>query len=180
MGQKWCGYTDNHETCLQTCCMCKKAFRALGMVERAMPNSTPCCSHSQLATVKLVATSIPVLSSFIYELKWKQYGTSPSIFPQLSVKVHPRTDHESPEGQEKYSSALSLTLVLDGGVGGQGHTPTTLPRGKRPGIHCKEGCVSARAGLDRCWKTRPIGIRSLDHPARSGSLYLLLGVNYFI
>jgi hypothetical protein len=60
-GTKWCGYTDNHETCLQTCCMRKKAFRALGMVQRAMPNSTPCCSHSQLATVKLVATLVLVL-----------------------------------------------------------------------------------------------------------------------
>jgi hypothetical protein len=29
-------------------------------------------------------------------------------------KVHPRTRHERPEGDETYSSTLSLTLVLDG------------------------------------------------------------------
>jgi len=147
--------------------MCKKAFGALGMVQRAMPNSTPCCSHSQLATVKLVTTSIPVLSSFIYKLKWKQYDTS-SIFPQLRVKVHPRTGHESPEGEEKYSAALSLTLVLDGGgVGGQDHTPATLPLGEETWYPLYR---KLRKRLDRCRKTRPIGIWSLDRPACSRSL----------
>ena len=29
--------------------------------------------------------------------------------------VHPRTGHEGPEGEERYSSTLSLTLALDGG-----------------------------------------------------------------
>ena len=29
-------------------------------------------------------------------------------------KVHPRTDHEGPEGEERYSSTLSLTSALDG------------------------------------------------------------------
>ena len=30
-------------------------------------------------------------------------------------KVRPRTGHEGPEGEYRYSSTLSLTLVLDGG-----------------------------------------------------------------
>jgi hypothetical protein len=30
-------------------------------------------------------------------------------------KVHPRTGHEGPEGEYRYTSTLSLTLVLDGG-----------------------------------------------------------------
>jgi hypothetical protein len=30
-------------------------------------------------------------------------------------EVHPRTGHEGPEGEERYSSTLSLTLALDGG-----------------------------------------------------------------
>jgi hypothetical protein len=30
-------------------------------------------------------------------------------------KVHPTTDHKSPEGKERYRSTLSLTLVLDWG-----------------------------------------------------------------
>jgi len=29
-------------------------------------------------------------------------------------KVHPRTDHESPEGEEMFSSILPLTSPLDG------------------------------------------------------------------
>jgi len=29
-------------------------------------------------------------------------------------KFHPRTGHEGPEGRKRYSSALSLTLALDG------------------------------------------------------------------
>ena len=32
------------------------------------------------------------------------------------VKVHPRTGHEDPEGEKRYSSTLSLTSALD--VGG--------------------------------------------------------------
>ena len=28
-------------------------------------------------------------------------------------KVHPRTGHKGPEGEERYSSTLSLTLALD-------------------------------------------------------------------
>ena len=43
-------------------------------------------------------------------------------------KVHPRTGHESPEG-EKCSSTLSLTFALDR-VGGQRHASAALPPGK--------------------------------------------------
>jgi len=30
-------------------------------------------------------------------------------------KLHPRTGHEGPEGEQMYSSTLSLTLALNGG-----------------------------------------------------------------
>ena len=41
------------------------------------------------------------------------------------------------------------------GVRGQRHTPAAFyPRG-RPGTHYTGGWVSPRAGLDRCWKSRP-------------------------
>ena len=30
-------------------------------------------------------------------------------------KVHPRTGHKGPEGQQRYSSTVSLTLAQDGG-----------------------------------------------------------------
>jgi len=39
--------------------------------------------------------------------------------------------------------------------------------------HCTGGCVGLGAGLDRCGKPRPTGIRSPDRPARSQSLYRL-------
>jgi len=50
-------------------------------------------------------------------------------------KGHPTTDHEGPEGEQKYSSTLSLTSAIDG-VGGQRHAPIALPTGKRPFTHC--------------------------------------------
>ena len=44
-------------------------------------------------------------------------------------KIHPRTGYEGPEGEYRYSSALSLASALDG-VGGQRHAPAALPEGK--------------------------------------------------
>jgi hypothetical protein len=44
-------------------------------------------------------------------------------------KVRPRTDHEGPEGKQKYSYTLSLTSALDR-VGDQGLAPSTLHPGK--------------------------------------------------
>jgi len=44
-------------------------------------------------------------------------------------KVYPRTGHEGPEGEKRYSIILSLTSALDGGVvgGGQGYGQAALP-----------------------------------------------------
>jgi hypothetical protein len=44
---------------------------------------------------------------------------------------------------------------------------------ERPGTHCTEGWMGPGAGLDRCGKSRPTGIRSPDLPARSELLYRL-------
>ena len=41
-------------------------------------------------------------------------------------KIHPRTGHEGPEVEKRYSSTLSLTSAL-GGTGGQRHVPAGLP-----------------------------------------------------
>jgi len=43
--------------------------------------------------------------------------------------VHPRSGHEGPEGEKRYSSTLSLTSALVG-VGGQRHASADLPPGK--------------------------------------------------
>jgi hypothetical protein len=54
------------------------------------------------------------------------------------------------------------------GVGGQRYASAALP-----GTYCIGGLVGPRAGLDRCGKYRPTGIRSPDRPAHSDSLYRL-------
>ena len=69
-------------------------------------------------------------------------------------KVHTRIGHEGPEGEQRYSCTLSLTLALDG-VRGQRHAPAALPPGKRPGSHCVGRWVGPRAGLDECGISRP-------------------------
>jgi hypothetical protein len=65
---------------------------------------------------------------------------------------HPRTGHEGPEGEQRYSSTLSLTSAIDV-VGGQRHAPAALAR-VRPGTHCMGGWVVPSAGLDGCGKSR--------------------------
>ena len=47
----------------------------------------------------------------------------------------PTAGHEGPEVEWRYSSTLSLTLVIDG-VGGQRKAPAVLPPGNRLGNHC--------------------------------------------
>jgi hypothetical protein len=69
-------------------------------------------------------------------------------------KGHTITDHKGPEGEERYSSTLSLTSALDGMVG-QRHALAALLPGKRPGTYFIGGWVDARAGLDSCGKSRP-------------------------
>jgi len=44
-------------------------------------------------------------------------------------KFHPRTCHEGPDGELRYSCTISLISVLDG-VGGQHHALAVLPLGK--------------------------------------------------
>jgi hypothetical protein len=58
-------------------------------------------------------------------------------------------------------------------VRGQRHTPAVFYPRERRGTHCTGGWVCPRAGLDRCGKYRPSGIRSPDLSARSQSLYRL-------
>jgi hypothetical protein len=68
--------------------------------------------------------------------------------------MHSLSVHEVPEGGYRYNSTLSLTYALDV-VGGQRHSPTALPLGKRPGTHFIGGWVGPTAGLDGCGKYRP-------------------------
>jgi hypothetical protein len=75
-------------------------------------------------------------------------------------KVHPITGHESPEGEQVYSSTFSLTSTLDG-VGGQRHAPTALAPGKtRYPLHRRLGGPHSRSGRVR--KISPLP--GFDHP----------------
>jgi hypothetical protein len=85
-------------------------------------------------------------------------------------KVRPRTDHEVPEMGKRFISTLSLTSALDR-VGGQYHAPAALFPGKRHGSHWTGGFVGPKVGLEGAEYLAPTGIRSLDRPARSESLY---------
>ena len=80
-------------------------------------------------------------------------------------KGHPRTGHEGPEWEEMYSSVLSSTSALDGGVGGQRHVPAALPPGKRPGTHCIGGWVGHRGRSGRVRKISPPHRDSIPGPS---------------
>ena len=69
-------------------------------------------------------------------------------------KAHPKTGHEGPEGEWRYSCTFSLTSALYG-VGGQPHASAALPLGERPDTHCIGGWMVPRAGLDECGDFRP-------------------------
>ena len=86
---------------------------------------------------------------------------------QVKSKFRPRTGHEGPEGEYRYSSTLSLTSALDG-VGGQRHAPAALPPGKRPRyrLYRRLGGPQGRCGRVRIISPPP-GIRSPDRPTRT-------------
>ena len=88
-------------------------------------------------------------------------------------KFHHTTGHEDPEGECRYSSTLSFSSALCGGGLVVKTTPRPLYPQERPGTHCIGGWVGPRAGLEGCEKSRLIGIRSQDRPARIESLYRL-------
>jgi hypothetical protein len=85
-------------------------------------------------------------------------------------KGHPRTGHEGPKGEQMYSCTVSLTSAIDD-VGVQSHGPANLPLGKYPVLIAQEvewGPVSVWTGEENF---PPTGLRSLDRPGRSESLY---------
>ena len=75
-------------------------------------------------------------------------------------QVHPRTGHEGPKREYKYSSTLSLTSALDG-VGGQRHALATLPPGKtRYPLYRRLGGPQGRSGRVRKIQMRQTGWNS--------------------
>jgi hypothetical protein len=66
-----------------------------------------------------------------------------------------------------------LTSALEVGVWSASHPDSPHPRERR-GTHCTGGWVGPGAGLDRCGKSRPTGIRSPDLPASRYTDYAIL------
>jgi hypothetical protein len=90
----------------------------------------------------------------------------------LPVKVHPEIGHGGREGEQRYSSILSLASALNG-VGGQLHAPADLPPGKTWCLlYRRLGGPQGWSGQKR--KIMPLTkIRSTDRPASNKSLYRL-------
>jgi len=78
-------------------------------------------------------------------------------------KSHPTTGHVGLDGEQRYSSILSLTSALDG-VGGQSHAPAALPPGKTRYPLCRRlGGPQGRSG--QVGKiSPPTGFRSRSGP----------------
>jgi hypothetical protein len=71
-------------------------------------------------------------SSFIQSVSLRRFVSSFSLSmtgTSAHLNFHPRTDHEGPAVEQRYSTTLSLTSALDG-VGVQRHAPAALPSGK--------------------------------------------------
>ena len=65
----------------------------------------------------------------------------------IFLKGLPITGHEGPEGEKRYSSTLSWTRHLGGGLGGQHHAPAALPPGKtRYPLYRRLGGPQGRSG----------------------------------
>ena len=81
------------------------------------------------------------------------YGIKEEVKGKGKSKLHPKTDHEGPEEEYRYSSTLSLTSALDG-VGGECHASATLSPGKtRYPLHRRRDGTQGRSGRMR--KTSP-------------------------
>ena len=86
--------------------------------------------------------------------------------------VHPRTDHEDPEGKQRCSSTLSLTSSLDG-IGLSTPRPGRLTPGKEPLPIIQDAGWAPGLVWTGAENLALTGVRSPDRPARSESLYRL-------
>jgi hypothetical protein len=73
-----------------------------------------------------------------------------NVVVKVKGKVHPRTGHEGPEGEWRYSSTLSLTLTLDEG-GWSSSRPGRFTPGKetRYPLYRRLGGLQDRSGQVR-------------------------------
>ena len=85
-------------------------------------------------------------------------------------KVHPRTGHEGPQGEQRYSSTLSLTSALDG-VGANATPRPLYPRERDPLPILQEAGQVPGPVWTGAENLAPTGVRSPDRPARSESQF---------
>ena len=82
-------------------------------------------------------------------------------------KVHPRTGHEGPELEQRYSYTLSLTSALDAG-GWSMPRPSCFTPANETQYPLYSRLGGPQGQSEKVWKiSPPTGIRSLDCPARS-------------
>ena len=85
---------------------------------------------------------------------------------KVKGKVHPRTGHEGPEGEQMYSSTLPSTSALDGGEWSTPRLGRFTP-GKDPVPIVQDVGWAPRPVWTGTENLAPTGIRSADRPARS-------------
>jgi hypothetical protein len=105
---------------------------------------------------------------------WLKSDKSDGYFKRIKSKYkrNPVTGPGGPIGWVELLLNSFLTAALEGGVWSASRPCRLYPR-ERPGTHCTGGWVGPGAGLDRCGKSRPTGIRFPDLRGRSESLYRL-------
>ena len=90
---------------------------------------------------------------------------------KIKGKVHPITGHESPHGEQMYSSTRPSTLALDGGWSAP--HPGRFTPGKDPVSLVQKAGWAPGPVWTGAENLSPTGIRSPDRAARSESLYRL-------
>jgi hypothetical protein len=109
--------------------------------------------------------------TFTFNLALTSVGLRPlslSFFTDMTIQVsevQPVTGHEGPQGEQKYSSTVSLGARW--GLAGQRHDPE-----KRRGTHCTGGWVGPKACLEDSenlaspefdpWTVHPVANRCTD------------------
>ena len=91
----------------------------------------------------------PTSSAVPKPLRYPRQPSFFSMFIKGKGKDHPRTGHEGPKGEYRYSSTLSLTSALEGGCEINAR-PQPLYLRETPGTHCLGRWVGPGAGLDGC------------------------------
>ena len=106
------------------------------LAEKAKTHKGLQCEMMMMMMIRLLTERPILLGTYFLQFKGKS-------------RVHSRTGHEGPEGEQKRSSTLSLTSAPNG-VGGQRHVLAALPPGKtRYLLYRKQDGPKGRSGQVR-------------------------------